>query len=543
MKWWGWGDPSKRNELPQMAQEMLRSELGPAGPAEVPAIEDVHLPPPRDLPEAVRSAVGSDAVAMADMDRLVRSGGKSYPDLVRARSGSLEAAPDAVLFPDDAESVKRVLEACAASGVAVVPFGGGTSVVGGVNPYAGSHGAVISLDLSRMRNCVVNPVSMTARLGPGLRGPEAEAALSEHGVTLGHFPQSFEYATIGGFAATRSAGQASAGYGRFDDLVSAIEMMTPGGPLRTLETPHSAAGPALRELIVGSEGTLGVITDVTVKVREAPKKKRYEGWVAEDFASGAEIVRELAHLDALPDVTRLSDPEETRISLAMSGAEGLKRSALDAYLRLRRRTGGCMLITGWEGEPEDVERRRSISSRILRRGGAVSLGAAPGKAWEHGRFEGPYLRDELMNLGYFVETLETSHTWSRYEDLYVAVRGALRATLEAEGTPGIVMCHLSHAYRDGASLYYTFIAPSKPGGEIEHWRSVKGAACDAIVATGGTITHHHAVGRDHAPYMRAEVGDVGIGALRALKDRLDPAGIMNPGKLIAEGSDPPPLSS
>lgn len=531
MKWWGWGDPAKRNELGEDARGMLRDVLGPAESTEVPPIESVSLPSPRELPEALRSAVGADAIVTADAERLLRAGGKSYPDLVRARSGTFEVAPDAVVLPADSGQVAAVLDACARESVAVVPFGGGTSVVGGVDPYAGSHRAVIALDLTRMRDFTVDPVSLTARLGPGLRGPEAEALLSEHGMTLGHFPQSFEYATIGGFAATRSAGQASAGYGRFDDLVSAIEMVSPAGPLRTLETPHTAAGPALRELVVGSEGMLGVITVVSVRVRPAPRKTRYEGWIAEDFAAGAEIVRTLAQAGALPDVTRLSDPEETRISLAMSGTAGLKRSALDAYLRLRRRTGGCMLICGWEGEAEDLERRRSVSARILRSGGAVSLGAAPGKAWAHGRFEGPYLRDELISLGYLVETLETSHTWSRYEELYGAVHGALRSALESQGTPGIVMCHLSHAYRDGASLYYTFIAPSRPGGEIEHWRALKSAACEAIVATGGTITHHHAVGRDHAPYMPAEVGELGLDVLRALKERLDPAGIMNPGKL------------
>ena len=532
MKWWGWGDPAKPNELGDAARQMLSSELGPAEPTEVPPIESVKLPVPRELPASVREAVGPEAVVTADAERLLRAGGKSYPDLVRARSGAHEAAPDAVILPSDGGEVAALLEACAAGDVAVVPFGGGTSVVGGVDPLEGSHRAVIALDLGRMRAFEFDATSLTARLGPGLRGPQAEAALAGRGVTLGHFPQSFEYATIGGFAATRSAGQASAGYGRFDDLVNAIEMTTPQGVIRTLDTKHTAAGPALRELMVGSEGTLGVITDVGVCVRRTPQSKRYEGWIAEDFASGAEVVRELSQSGALPDVTRLSDPEETRISLAMAGMEGLRRSAFDSYLRLRGRAGGCMLITGWEGTSEDVERRRSISARILRKSGAVSLGKAPGKAWSHGRFKGPYLRDELMGLGYFVETLETSHTWSRYEDLYDAVRTALRRALEAAGTPGIVMCHLSHAYADGASLYYTFIAPSKPGSEIEHWRTVKTAACNAIVATGGTITHHHAVGRDHAPYMPAEVGELGVSALRALKSELDPTGIMNPGKLL-----------
>ncbi len=532
MKWWGWGEPGKRNELGDGAKAMLRDELGPAEPAEPVAKEDIRLPAAQEIPDGIRNAVGADAVLTGDQDRLLRSGGKSYPDLFRARTGAIESAPDAVVLPAGAAEVASVLDACAAESVAVVPFGGGTSVVGGVDAVRGSHRAVISLDLSRMSDCEVDPVSLTARLGPGLRGPAAEAALAGHGMTLGHFPQSFEFATIGGFAATRSAGQASAGYGRFDELVTAIEMVSPSGTLRTLDTPHTAAGPALREVVVGSEGTLGVITDVAVRVRPAPPKKHYRGWMAEDFEAGAEIVRMLAHADALPDVTRLSDPEETRISLAMSGMDGLKKSAFDSYLRMRGRTGGCMLITGWEGESEDVERRRGISSRILRSNGAVSLGTAPGKAWAHGRFEGPYLRDELMNLGYFVETLETSHTWSRYHELYDAVRSALRGAMEAAGTPGIVMCHLSHAYRDGASLYYTFIAPSKPGAELDHWRAIKGAACDAIVATGGTITHHHAVGRDHAPYMQAEVGEVGLEALRALKERLDPTGIMNPGKLL-----------
>ena len=532
MKWWGWGDESVRRELGPGALDMLRERVGAAEPAPRVSLEQVAMPEPRSLPPALADATGESGVLTAHEHRVHRAAGRSYPDLVRLREGRLPAAPDAILMPGDDEQVGAVLEICAREGIAVVPFGGGTSVVGGVEPFAGEHGAVVALDLRRMRHCEPDPTSMTARLGPGLRGPEAEAALAKHGLTLGHFPQSFEFATVGGFAATRSAGQASAGYGRFDELVSAVRMVAPTGELHTLETPHSAAGPALRELIVGSEGALGVITDVTARVRQAPAQRRYEGWIAADFDSGAAIVRELAQAGALPDVTRLSDAEETAVSMALAGTAGLKRALLGAYLGARRRRGGCMLIVGWEGGAEDVERRRSLSARLLRAGGAVSLGTAPGRAWEHGRFQGPYLRDELLDLGYFVETLETSHTWTRYRELYDAVGDALRGALEDQGTPGIVMCHLSHAYRDGASLYYTFIAPRRTGAEIEQWRAVKRAACETIVAHGGTITHHHAVGRDHAPYMAAEVGELGVEALRALKRRLDPAGIMNPGKLL-----------
>ena len=459
---------------------------------------------------------------------------RAIPDLIRSRGGRIEHAPDAVVTPGDAAEVAALLELCSAERIAVVPFGGGTSVVGGVEPLRGPHETLIAVDLARLRTVAVDPVSMTATLGPGLRGPEAERALGARGFTAGHFPQSFEYATIGGFAATRSAGQASAGYGRFDELVTALAIATPIGELRTLLTPHTAAGPALRELVLGSEGVLGAITEVTVRVRRAPQARRYEAWIASDFGAGAELVRSLAQGDSLADVTRLSDEEETRVSLALAGTDGARRAALDAYLKLRRRSGGCLMICGWEGTEQDVDRRRALSARLLRRGGAVQLGQAPGRAWERGRFAGPYLRDELIDQGYLIETLETSHTWSRVGELHRSVADALDRALREQGTPGIVMCHLSHAYRDGASLYFTFAARARAGAELDQWRAAKRAACEAIVAAGATITHHHAVGRDHAPYMRAEVGETGLAALAAVKERLDPAGIMNPGKLLPE---------
>jgi alkyldihydroxyacetonephosphate synthase len=531
-KWWGWGAVDRRAPVGPRGRETLTELLGAAEPSAPVALEEVRVAPPAPLPEALERSVGAANVLTTTEPRLRHSAGKGYPDLIRLRSGHIEEAPDAVVLPEDREAVVAVLDVCAREGVAVVPFGGGTSVVGGVNPLRGGFERVISLDLSRLRSVSVDRRSLTARLGPGLTGPQAEHTLADAGMTLGHFPQSFELATIGGFAATRSAGQASSGYGRFDDLVTAVRLSAPVGELRTRDTPHSAAGPALRELVVGSEGVLGVITEVAVRVRPAPEQRRYEAWVAPDFASGAEIVRLLAQRDVLPDVIRLSDREETRVSLALAGTEGVARRALDSYLRLRRREGGCILITGWEGEREAVSRRRSLAGRALRGGGAVSLGARPGRAWYAGRYEGPYLRDELLDLGYMVETLETAHTWTQLDGLYEAVRGAIAAALEAEGTPGLAFCHISHAYRDGASLYFTFLARRSPGREIEQWQGVKEAASEAIVGAGGTITHHHAVGSDHARYMAAEVGELGLEVLRAVKQRLDPAGIMNPGKLL-----------
>jgi alkyldihydroxyacetonephosphate synthase len=532
-KWWGWGDPSIEPELDAKALATLGEELGKLQPSERPrSVDAVELPPPEALPSALGDAVGSEFVSTDHEDRLRHAAGKGYVDLARIRTGRLDAAPDAVVAPASAEEIGRVLEICAREGVAVVPFGGGTSVVGGVEPLRDGHGRVISLDLTRLRDVSVDRRSLTARLGAGLRGPEAEAALGASGLTLGHFPQSFEYATIGGFAATRSAGQASSGYGRFDALVSSARLISPQGAMETVESPHTAAGPALRELIIGSEGALGVLPDVTVRVRPAPEKRRYEAWFVESFAAGAEIVREMAQDGLLPDVIRISDEDETRFSLLVSGPSGTARSLFDRYLRLRRVAGGCLVIVGIEGGSEAVDRRRALATRKLRAGGAVYIGQGAGRSWEHGRYHGPYLRDTLMDAGALAETLETSHTWSRLEDLYRAVSGAIRRALEGEGTPPIIFCHLSHAYPDGASLYFTFIARAKPGEELDQWAAAKRAACEAIVATGGTITHHHAIGRDHVPYMEAEVGETGIEALRALKEQLDPTGIMNPGKLL-----------
>ncbi|MGN6255810.1 MAG: FAD-binding oxidoreductase [Solirubrobacterales bacterium] len=532
-KWWGWGDPAVEPALDGEALRVLRERLGELEPWPLAReLDRFELPAAEALPRALVEAVGEENVFVSDEDRLRHATGRAYADLARLRNGSLEAAPDAVAMPPDAEALRRAIDVCAAEGVAIVPFGGGTSVVGGVEALRGEHSRLVSLDLGALRGVEVDRRSLTARLGAGLRGPEAEAALGREGLTLGHFPQSFEYATVGGFAATRSAGQASSGYGRFDALVGSVRLLAPAGELNTLETPHTAAGPALRELVIGSEGALGVIPEVTLRVRPAPGLRRYEAWMAESFVAGAEIVRALAQGPGLPEIVRVSDEEETEGTLALSGPRGLAGNPFDRYLGLRGRRGGALVIVGYEGDGESVARRRALSVRALRAGGAAYLGQVAGRSWEHGRYQGPYLRDTLMAMGAMVETLETSHTWSRLGELHEAVGGAIRAALDGQGTPGLVFCHLSHAYADGASLYFTFISRARRGAELEQWAAVKRAASEAIVSCGGTITHHHAIGRDHAPYMEAEVGETGLDVLRAVKERLDPTGIMNPGKLL-----------
>ncbi len=546
MRWWGWGEDGHDAPLSASAQALLAAELGalPAGHRDPVALDDVRLPAPA-LPAAARErlvvALGAEHVCEDRLARVTHAAGRGYYDLVRLRAGDASGAPDAVLFPGGPEEIAAVLRICAQEQVAVVPFGGGTSVVGGVEPLRGHFHAVVALDLARLdRLLEVDPVSLTATVQAGMTGPELEEALAEHELTLGHFPQSFEFSTVGGWVATRSAGQASTGYGRIDALVVALRAVTPSGEIVTRAVPASAAGPSLRELLVGSEGILGVVAEVTLRVRARPSVRRYEAFSLPRFEAGVDAFRALVQAGAAPDVMRLSDAQETRVSLAMSGGEGLSTRALRGYLHARGHRDGCLVIAGWAGIGEaELRRRRAAAARLLRAHGAVGLGTPVGHAWEHGRFHAPYLRDELLAHGVMVETLETATTWNRLLELHEAVAIALDGALRGRGTPPVVMSHVSHVYRAGASLYFTFVARQEDGAELEQWHAAKAAASDAILAHGGTITHHHAVGRDHAPWLPGEVGELGIELLRAAKATLDPAGIMNPGKLLDPAGSAP----
>ncbi|HEY7596309.1 MAG TPA: FAD-binding oxidoreductase [Actinophytocola sp.] len=486
--------------------------------------------------KALESVVGAGNVLRGRDDRLGRTGGLSYLDLLRHRGTGELAVPDAVVVPADPEQVQRVVEVCAEHGVGLVPFGGGTSVVGGVQALRGSKESVVMLDLCRLDRLVsVDPVSRLAVLQAGVVAPEAERLLSAHGLTLGHVPQSFERATIGGFAATRSSGQASAGYGRFEDMVEGVRMATPRGEWRLGVSPASAAGPDLRQLVVGSEGVFGVITEVTVRVRPLPKARRYEGFVFDGWSRGAQVVRALAQRRVLADVTRLSDPHETEMAFALSG--GWKTTLVRRYLRLRGMGDPCLLVLGWEGESEaEVVSRRKATLRVLRGRKPVTLGRPVGEKWRHGRFAGPRQRDALLDMGVCVETLETATYWSNVDTLRSAVRAALQDALARPGVTPIVACHISHAYETGGSLYFTTIVPRDPDDPIGQWEHAKAAACAAISSNGplGTITHHHAVGVDHAPYLPAEIGRLGVDVLAAVKRELDPEGVLNPGKLLGE---------
>jgi len=523
--WDAWGAHTAK--LPAAARTILATML-PGRPQPIPRRDAPILTSSRlgeDDLSALAAIVGIGHATRDDAVRALHLGGKSTPDLLARRLDEPQTAPDAVVSPASHTEVLALLRECAERGIAVVPFGGGTSVVGGVQPDGGRHDRVIALELSRTAALLaLDETSLLATFGAGTTGPQAEELLGARGYTLGHFPQSFEYASLGGFAATRSSGQASRGYGRFDDLVHALRVATPVGELDLGRAPASAAGPDLRELLLGSEGAFGVLTEVTVRIRPVPAATAYGAWTFPDFAAGAAAFREATQRGIRPTVLRLSDETETRVNAALGGH----------LLRLR----GCLAIATIEGESEaDAAAVRIALEEIFAAHGATSRGEDPARSWERGRFSSPALRDTLLGAGVLAETLETATTWANLAALKTAVTDALRDTLTAEGTKPIVLCHISHVYPAGASLYFTVVAAltTEP---VAQWARAKDAASRAIGVAGGTITHHHAVGRDHRPYLEAEIGPLGIAVLQAVKDTLDPTGIMNPGALVPPRDEP-----
>jgi alkyldihydroxyacetonephosphate synthase len=534
MRWWGWGHQSRRVTCTPALSAILEHQLGIGDVVRQPlALADVELPAIALEPRArqrLEAIVGPGWVRTDAVSRVTHAAGKSYLDLVRMRAGTPQGAPDAVVLPASHDEVLAVLVTCVQERVAVVPFGGGTSIVGGLEPLRGAQHAVIALDLARLAGLLaVDANSLTVSVAAGTRAPMLEAWLAEHDLTLGHYPDSFEFASIGGCAATRSVGQASSGYGRIDDAIQGVRLATPRGEMTAAALPASAAGPALRELIVGSEGVLGVITGLLLAVRTRPAQLSYEGVVFEDFDSAVEALRVAVQDRATPDVVRLSDEPQTTLTLAAGEADGRRAPLGRALLRSRR---GVLAIVGWEGQREAVARRRLHTMTLLERGGGSSIGTTAGRAWAASRFATPYVRDELIGRGVLVDQFETAGSWSALKPLRIAVGSAITTALAARGTRGLVGCQISHVYLTGASLTFTVLAQAREGEEEAQWQALKDAASAAIVGAGATISHHHGIGRDNALWAAVERGPLGTSTLEALKANLDPTGIMNPGKMI-----------
>lgn len=551
LRWNGWGFTHAGFDMGTREPEVWRwlaSALGrsslttrPAADLEQIALAEPALTEP-DL-EALRGLVGAGHVKTDRYERAFHARGKSYLDIVALRAGDLEQAPDAVVYPGTPEEVQLLVSHCDREKIALVPFGGGSSVVGGVTAQRGpSQRAVVTVDTTRLgRVLAIDGESLTARVQAGIYGPELERTLQREGFTLGHYPQSFEFSTLGGWIAARGAGQQSYRYGKAEKWLVSAELATPRGPWRTEAFPASAAGPNLNQFVAGSEGIFGVITAATVKIHRLPERKDYRGFFFRKLEDGLAAVRAIVQAELPVAMLRLSDGTETHFLHGFSATQrppgAIERAAMQALSWRGYGEGRCLLLVGLEGDRETVLESEVRTRALIQRHGGVHLGSRAGDRWYRNRFAMPYLRDPLLERGIAVETLETSTSWSRLLDLYrgvgLAIGDALRDHAADPADRPIVMCHLSHGYADGASLYFTTIFPQKHGAEAEQWLAVKRAATDAIVAGGGTISHHHGVGTDHAPWLAREKGEIGVAALAGLKTSLDPNGTCNPGKVLA----------
>jgi len=546
LRWNGWGRVGQSLGLGPAREEAILAELGRrfgrplARGLEPVELDAISLPPPRvsaRVLERLRGACGDAAVRTSAFERIAHSLGRSLPDLLRLRSGDLPLPCDAVVYPADEGAVAAVLRIAADSDLAVIPVGGATSVVGGIEPRprATQRGA-IALDTTALGALLrVDRASRTATFQAGILGPTLEARLREHGFTLGHYPQSFEHSTLGGWIAARSSGQFSSRYGGLEDLLVAVRVVTPAGVLRTLEVPRSAAGPDLRALVLGSEGTLGVIVEATLRVSPAPPAHGERAMLFDRFEAGALAVREAAQDGARAAMLRLSDAHETELFdlLRRDPAKRFDPAAavLSVAARLGYGEGRAALVYAQEGDARDVRRDLAHVRAIGRRHGGLPVGGRPGRSWRRDRFRTPYLRDWLLDYDVAVDTLETAVPWSRLQGSAEGIVRDLRAALDAHAGAGLAMAHLSHSYADGASLYFTILYPLDPTRAPKQWDEIKRDATESVLAHGGTLSHHHGVGLDHAAWLAREKGAVGMEALRALRERVDPAGILNPGKL------------
>jgi alkyldihydroxyacetonephosphate synthase len=521
LKHWGWGyedEQPSAEELGQTASFLVgHLGFGSTEPEHPVPLEALTLPEPR-----LRPPTSLEQICRQDAyERALHCYGRSYSDIVRAFRGRFDHPPDVVAHPRTEDEVRAVLQWAGEAGAAVIPFGGGTSVVGGVegavpDTYAG----VITLDLKALGEVLeVDRTSLSARIQAGARGPSLESQLAHSGLTLRHFPQSFEFSTLGGWIATRAGGHFATLYTHIDDLVEAVRAITPAGVWESRRLPGSGAGVSPDRMLLGSEGILGVITEAWVRVRPKPDRRASAAVRFGDFMAGAEAVRALSQSGLYPTNCRLIDAAEARMTGAGDGSQAL-------------------LVLGFESAEHDVEPWMSLALECCadhggsweRRGGGEPSDAVG--SWREAFLRAPYLRDAFVAIGVLSETFETAITWERFPAFHERVLATARAAVQDTCGAGSVTCRFTHVYPDGPAAYYTTLAPVERGGELESWRQIKRAASDAVIEAGGTITHHHAVGRDHRPWYDAQRPEPFADALRAAKSALDPTGTLNPGVLI-----------
>jgi alkyldihydroxyacetonephosphate synthase len=528
-RWNGWGDDSITYPVNSSSVEFLVQRVGKGIPQKAVSLQEALAKLPKSrLP---RHAL----ISTAPLDRLLHARGQSFPNWVEMRTGLVNTYPDGVAYPISEDNVTDLIRLANHEGFQVIPYGGGTSVVGHIDALK-SKNPVLSIDLSRMNRLLeVNSSSRLARFGAGICGPDLEAQLRALGNTLGHFPQSFEYSTLGGWIATRSSGQQSLRYGRIERLFAGGRIETPLGEMILPPFPASAAGPDLLQMVLGSEGRLGIITEAWVRISPIPEREDFHAVFLPDFSHGAEAVRQILNAGLQCCMLRLSTSKETSTTLALAGHETLI-GALEKLLAIRGMgRDKCMLLLGFSGNAEQVRANRSEALNITSKLQGIHVGKTLGEQWHKNRFRTPYLRNTLWELGYGVDTLETATDWETTPRMVDEIEEAIQAAMAGFNGKVHSFTHLSHVYPYGSSVYttYLFRLADDPEQTLQEWQAMKSAASQAIIRLGGTISHQHGVGTDHLAYLSAEKGTLGVSAIRSICHTLDPKGIMNPGKLFA----------
>jgi alkyldihydroxyacetonephosphate synthase len=551
MKWWGWGDEGisfTHEDKPALAPfvlEQIGIDLNSKAP-DVPDFDQLDVAAPILTPELrarLEAAVGESNVSIDPVDRVVHTYGKSLRDLVRVRAGDLGRLPDVIVFPGSEHEVASLFEAALEADAVVIPFGGGTNISGSLEAPRGETRTVISVDLGRMNKVLeIDEPSGLARIQAGALGPFVEEQLNARGFTMGHFPDSFTYSTLGGWIATRSSGMQSDKYGDIADLTRAVRVVTPNGLLETRPVPTTSTGPSVREMVLGSEGRLGIITEATVHVHRLPDERVILGYLFPDWQAGLAAMRDIAASDASPSVTRVSDARETQFSFATSKDSGFVGKLQTTLLKqfLQRRKGFdleqmCLSFIGYEGAEEHVKRQRKLVGDIVKAHGGLCVGSRPGELYDQKKFDTPYIRDFLLDRGGMADVSETSAPWSALLDLYEGVTDAAWKTFSDIGTRGWIMCHLSHSYHAGACLYFTFaFKPTSDDRALAEYDRVKVAIQSEFMARGATLSHHHAVGVEHQQWLADDISPAGVAMVKALLDGVDPGHNLNPGKIVPD---------
>jgi len=549
MRWWGWGhdDVSFSHEDKPALAPFIRRHLGldvTRVSSRAVAFEDLRIPEPSlspGLEAALEEALGGSRPSTDPLDRVVHARGKSLRDLVRHRRGELGRLPDVVVRPKNEDEVAAIMRATLDADAVLIPFGGGTSISGSLEAMAEEPRTVVSLDVSPLsRVLAVDEASRLARIQAGAFGPDLERQLNAQGWTLGHFPDSFTHSTLGGWIATRSSGMQSDRYGDICDLTRAVRVVTPSGLLVTRPVPSTSTGPSVREMVLGSEGRLGVITEATLHVRRVPERRMILGYLFPTWADGLAAMRDIAASEAAASVTRVSDANETAFSFATRKTPAIldrvKSRALTTYLRRRHDfdlEAMCLSFIGYEGSTSHVAAQRKLVGRIVGRHGGLCIGSSPGELYDQKKFDTPYIRDFLLDRGALADVSETSAPWSLLSGVYDAVIASAHGAFDELGVRGYIMCHLSHSYHAGACLYFTFaFVPSPQGDGLEQYDVVKSAIQQAFIDSGATLSHHHAVGTEHARWLEDDISAPGVAMLDALFTGVDPGANLNPGKIV-----------